>query len=174
MKLLKRYIDTSETKPDFLTVAGDNYYFVKNKKTDIKGKEKVFKPDIFVINNESKTISNIQNLLSAIPAAADWKVNSEVDGSDEVKITNKDGKVIALFDLDSTDKFGPTKAETYLNDLINIIIANTKDEDKATTIEGKQRKAEKTISSSRATTSTSQPATTTTTTEVKIVRPKKK
>ena len=29
MKTIKKYIETSRPTPDFLTVAGDNYYFIK-------------------------------------------------------------------------------------------------------------------------------------------------
>jgi hypothetical protein len=53
MKTLKKYIDKSidksiENKPEFLTVAGDNYYFLKNKKTDIQGEQKIFNQEFLL------------------------------------------------------------------------------------------------------------------------------
>ena len=42
MKTIKKYIERSEPVPEFLTVAGDNYYFVKKKKAGVKEKEKEF------------------------------------------------------------------------------------------------------------------------------------
>jgi hypothetical protein len=136
-----------------------SYEPVSTTLTRVLKEEKGFTPDIFVTDDETTTVSNIQNLLSSLPAAADWSVNETNAGNDEVTITNKEGKVLASFDLDDSDGFKPTTAESYLNKLINIIIASTKEEDKASLIEGKQQKVEKTISSSRATTSTSKPTT---------------
>jgi hypothetical protein len=56
MKTLKKYIDKSidknieknQNKPEFLTVAGDNYYFLKNKKTDIQGEQKIFNQEFLL------------------------------------------------------------------------------------------------------------------------------
>ena len=42
MKTIKKYIEISDPVPEFLTVAGDNYYFVKKKKVGVKEKEKEF------------------------------------------------------------------------------------------------------------------------------------
>ena len=52
MKTIKKYIDTSIEKnlttPEFLTVAGDNYYFIKDKKTDVEEKTKIFSPEFLL------------------------------------------------------------------------------------------------------------------------------
>jgi len=48
MKTLKKYVETSRPTPDFLTVAGDNYYFVKNKKTDVEEEKKIFSPEFLL------------------------------------------------------------------------------------------------------------------------------
>jgi hypothetical protein len=48
MKTLKKYVETSRPVPEFLTVAGDNYYFVKNKKEGIEEEEKIFNPDFLL------------------------------------------------------------------------------------------------------------------------------
>jgi hypothetical protein len=42
MKTLKKYIETNGPRPEFLTVAGDNYYFVKNKNKGVEEEEKKF------------------------------------------------------------------------------------------------------------------------------------
>jgi len=52
MKTLKKYIDKSidksENKPEFLTVAGDNYYFLKNKKKDVGEEQKIFNQEFLL------------------------------------------------------------------------------------------------------------------------------
>ena len=48
MKTIKKYIETSRPTPDFLTVAGDNYYFIKNKKKDTAEEQKIFNPDFLL------------------------------------------------------------------------------------------------------------------------------
>ena len=48
MKTIKKYIERSDPVPDFLTVAGDNYYFVKKKKVGVKEKEKEFSPEFLL------------------------------------------------------------------------------------------------------------------------------
>lgn len=48
MKTLKKHIEKSEPMPEFLTVAGDNYYFVKSKKTDIEEEKKIFSPEFLL------------------------------------------------------------------------------------------------------------------------------
>lgn len=48
MKTLKKYVETSRPMPEFLTVAGDNYYFVKNKKEGVEEDEKIFSPEFLL------------------------------------------------------------------------------------------------------------------------------
>ena len=48
MKTIKKYIEISEPVPEFLTVAGDNYYFVKNKKKGVEEEEKIFSPEFLL------------------------------------------------------------------------------------------------------------------------------
>ena len=52
MKTLKKYIDKSidksQNKPEFLTVAGDNYYFLKNKKKDVGEEQKIFNQEFLL------------------------------------------------------------------------------------------------------------------------------
>jgi hypothetical protein len=46
MKTLNKYVETS--RPEFLTVAGDNYYFVKNKKEGVEEEQKIFNPEFLL------------------------------------------------------------------------------------------------------------------------------
>jgi hypothetical protein len=52
MKTIKKYIEISieknKNKPEFLTVSGDNYYFVKNKKEGVDEDEKIFSPEFLL------------------------------------------------------------------------------------------------------------------------------
>ena len=48
MKTLKKYIETNRPTPEFLTVAGDNYYFIKNKKKGIEEEQKIFMPEFLL------------------------------------------------------------------------------------------------------------------------------
>jgi hypothetical protein len=48
IKTLKKYVETSRPSPEFLTVAGDNYYFVKNKKEGIEEEKKTFSPEFLL------------------------------------------------------------------------------------------------------------------------------
>ena len=48
MKTIKKYIEKNQPVPEFLTVAGDNYYFVKNKKEGVEEEEKIFSPEFLL------------------------------------------------------------------------------------------------------------------------------
>jgi hypothetical protein len=126
--------------------------------------EKGFKPTVFIADNESATVKNVTNILKTIPATKDWKVStSEGFGNDTVEITDKEGNIIASFDLDATDGFNAAKATDYIDNLINLAISNTDDKGKALMIEGKQTKTTKPAAVFNKNTSTSKPTTTTTT-----------
>ena len=46
IKRIDKSIDKSQNKPEFLTVAGDNYYFLKNKKKDVGEEQKIFNQEV--------------------------------------------------------------------------------------------------------------------------------
>jgi len=127
-----------------------------------------FKPDIFEADDEDDTLPNMRSLLQSIPATKNWTANTTGYGTtDEIEVKDGSGKLLISFNLDDLDT---NKATTYINQLKDVIIANTTDEDKATMIEGKQQK----VSSASATSkkSSSEATSGATQTQVKIARPK--
>jgi len=106
-----------------------------------------FKADLFVADNENKAKENMINLLKSIPATKGWTVATDGWGNTDIIVIKNGKEELARFNLDESLGFNATD---YLATLKEIIIANTKEEDKAAMIQGKQQKQQSTVTSVRA------------------------
>jgi hypothetical protein len=77
-----------------------------------------FTPDLFVKDNEDKTLTNIQGYITSLPGMGGYKVETSNANDDEISIFDEDGKVVEIFELDDSDGFDSSSAPEYIKRLL--------------------------------------------------------
>lgn len=102
----------------------------------IAQKNSGLKSDLFVADNEDKSLTNLRKVVSSLPGLEGFTLSVNYDNSDIIFLKDKDGNDVTSFDLDdlTTDM-----ANGYVNQLLEMASNRTKIEDQAIYV-GKERK----------------------------------
>jgi hypothetical protein len=97
------------------------------------------KADTFVLDDETKTVTNLRKVIAAMPGLQGYTLEEARPGYDVVDLKDKEGNIVTSFDLNEMDD---TIAQSYVNQLLEMSSNNSDIEQQAMYV-GKKRDVSK-------------------------------
>ena len=64
-----------------------------------------FTPDLFVVDNEDQTLTNVAGFITGLPGMENYTVVDAGGTDDEIHVLNEDNEVVEIFELDAADNY---------------------------------------------------------------------
>jgi len=78
-----------------------------------------FTPDLFVVDNEDQTLTNVSGFITGLPGMENYTVVDAGGSDDEIHVLNEDDEVVEIFELDAADKYNQADdAPKYIKRLL--------------------------------------------------------
>ena len=78
-----------------------------------------FTPDLFVVDNEDQTLTNVSGFITGLPGMENYTVVDAGGSDDEIHVLNEDDEVVEIFELDAADNYNQADdAPKYIKRLL--------------------------------------------------------
>ena len=78
-----------------------------------------FTPDLFVVDDEDQTLTNVSGFITGLPGMENYTVVDAGGSDDEIHVLNEDDEVVEIFELDAADKYNQADdAPKYIKRLL--------------------------------------------------------
>jgi len=78
-----------------------------------------FTPDLFMVDDEDQTLTNVAGFITGLPGMENYKVTDAGGSDDEIHVLDEDNNIVEIFELDAADNYNQADdAPKYIKRLL--------------------------------------------------------